>query len=302
MNFIADSIAGIINVSPRRSRDICVEERAEENVLTTSFSMSSISFVPVAAKATQSTMLARSAGQRFRFRQTWAACSHKHIGPASCSSSRQALTTIGGMSNSPFCHRNAESRNHALAQRYAKRTPLMHTRNCQATIPIIPMDNREWDNLLVPWVDIDDKPIPVDVSQYSLQNVASERAVHEDDDRLLRKDELSRAPTNHLGPCLGDQKIVSGNFAECGCEFYPDDSLKAVFSSEDQGPPFSAAKVNERELVRLNRKTRHGVRKDHDGNRGVCHSAHPVLAWDPKVPQFDRIGGSHTSRLIEVIA
>ena len=28
MNFIADSIAGIINVSPRRSRDICVEERA----------------------------------------------------------------------------------------------------------------------------------------------------------------------------------------------------------------------------------------------------------------------------------
>jgi len=28
INFIADSIAGIPNVSPRRSRDICVEERA----------------------------------------------------------------------------------------------------------------------------------------------------------------------------------------------------------------------------------------------------------------------------------
>ena len=29
INFIADSIAGIPNVSPRRSRDICVEERAQ---------------------------------------------------------------------------------------------------------------------------------------------------------------------------------------------------------------------------------------------------------------------------------
>lgn len=29
INFIADSIAGIPNVSPRRSRDICIEERAK---------------------------------------------------------------------------------------------------------------------------------------------------------------------------------------------------------------------------------------------------------------------------------
>jgi hypothetical protein len=30
INFVADSIAGIPNVSPRRSRDICVEERARK--------------------------------------------------------------------------------------------------------------------------------------------------------------------------------------------------------------------------------------------------------------------------------
>ena len=30
INFIADSIAGIPNVSPRRSRDICIEERARK--------------------------------------------------------------------------------------------------------------------------------------------------------------------------------------------------------------------------------------------------------------------------------
>jgi hypothetical protein len=31
INFIADSIAGIPNVSPRRSRDICLEERAKKD-------------------------------------------------------------------------------------------------------------------------------------------------------------------------------------------------------------------------------------------------------------------------------